>query len=154
MDYSEYLGKNYSENEKFGTVVCNHSSFIDSTILGHLYESKMVSKAAFRDVPIIGRGAELLETIFVDRSDPNSKHNTIEEITKTQKEFIEGKSTKRLGIFPEGTTTNGSCLLAFKPGAFISLTPVKPIVLQISSKYMAPTWDCTGFTELFILLCC
>ena len=31
-------------------------------------------------------------------------------------------------IFPEGCTTNGTCLLNFKSGAFSSLKPVKPFI--------------------------
>jgi len=66
IDYSEYLGKGYSLSEEYGTVVCNHSTPLDTTIMGHLYECKMVSKAGLKSVPYVGRGAELLETIFVD----------------------------------------------------------------------------------------
>ena len=72
---------------------------------------------------------------------------------KTQQDFLEGKSSKRLGIFPEGTTTNNKCLLPFKQGAFYGLSPVKPIVLKVTSKYISPTYDCVGFLELALLLC-
>ena len=66
IDYSEYLGNGYKKSEEYGTIVCNHSTPLDTTILGHLYNCKMVSKAGLKSVPIIGRGAELLETVFVD----------------------------------------------------------------------------------------
>ena len=33
-------------------------------------------------------------------------------------------------IFPEGTTTNGTCLLAFKTGAFAPMVPVRPLLYR------------------------
>lgn len=42
---------------------------------------------------------------------------------------MENKSTVPIGIFPEGTSTNGRVLINFKKGAFYSLTPVKPFLL-------------------------
>lgn len=41
-----------------------------------------------------------------------------------------------LGIYPEGATTNGTSLLQFKRGAFMSLRKVKPHVSQF--------WTLTG----------
>lgn len=66
IDYTEFLGPNYLKNEEYGTVIANHSTLLDTTILGHLFDCKMVSKSAFKELPLIGRAAELLETIFVD----------------------------------------------------------------------------------------
>jgi 1-acyl-sn-glycerol-3-phosphate acyltransferase len=71
-----------------------------------------------------------------------------------QREKLEGKSEFSLGIFPEGTTTNGQVLLKFKPGAFMSKTPVKAYLFKVSSKYVRPTYDCVGFGELLTLLFC
>lgn len=71
----------------------------------------MVAKKELRHVPLIGRAAELIETIFVDRSDPNSKHKTAEQIKQVQNAYLKNSHPKPLGIFPEGTCTNGECLL-------------------------------------------
>lgn len=75
-------------------------------------------------MPLIGRGAELIESIFVDWKDPNSKHVTAEKIKKQQYDYFEGWSNRPVGIFPEGTCTNGKVLLPFKLGAFLNLLPV------------------------------
>ena len=40
-------------------------------------------------------------------------------------------------IFPEGCTSNGECLLAFKGGAFTSLKPVKPFINRSTSTRMS-----------------
>lgn len=78
----------------------------------------------------------------------------IEDIKRVQHNKLEGKSDFALGIFPEGTTTNGSVLLPFKPGAFYSKTAIKPLVFQVAGKYVSPTYDCVGFLELAIVMFC
>ena len=53
-------------------------------------------------------------------------------------------------IFPEGATTNGSCMLKFKKGAFASLRPVRPLVFiykqHFTDKIML-TQDVVGFAK-------
>lgn len=138
--------------KKFGAVVSNHTTPVDVIIMGSLFKPCMVAKSALRSVPFLGRTFDLLGTIYVDRSDPNSKHNTVESIMKQQKRCIEGESDYPVGIFPEGTTSNNEVLLPFKQGVFYSKTSVQPIVLKVNGKYLKPTYDCVGFMELVILI--
>lgn len=152
VDYTEYLGQNYV-TPNFSTIISNHTSAFDPIILAFLYNVRMVSKASLRSVPIIGWAGELLETIFVDRgSDHQSKEKIISQIEKAQQEFYDHKTFKPLGIFPEGTTTNGKVLLKFKHGAFISKLPVKPHIITLKSWYFNPSYDCVSFAEWFIFL--
>lgn len=46
-----------------------------------------------------------------------------------QKLGMDGKA-KHIVMYPEGTTSNGTCLLPFKEGAFITEFPVRPIVYK------------------------
>ena len=41
-------------------------------------------------------------------------------------------------IFPEGTTTNGTCLLDFKKGAFVPLVPVVPVLYSFGAHACDP----------------
>jgi 1-acyl-sn-glycerol-3-phosphate acyltransferase len=41
-------------------------------------------------------------------------------------------------IFPEGTTTNGTCLLVFKKGAFVPLVPVRPVLYSFGENASDP----------------
>lgn len=154
-DYSKYLGKNYDKNAWESTVLSNHTSVFDPIILGALYGARMVSKDGLKTVPFIGWCASLNETIYVDwGSDAKTKEKIIDTIWQAQQDYFDNKTTKPLGIFPEGTTTNGTCLLKFKHGAFISKLPVKPHVIKLTSKYYSPAYDCVRFIEwlLFFLL--
>lgn len=53
------------------------------------------------------------QPVFVSREDPNSRHNTIVEI---RRRAATGGKWPQVIIFPEGTCTNRSCLISFKPG--------------------------------------
>ena len=53
-----------------------------------------------------------------------------------------------LVIFPEGTTTNGSCLLAFRSGPFIAGLPVKPIIFRFPWDSLNSCWESTYFFDL------
>lgn len=44
-------------------------------------------------------------------------------------------------IFPEGTTSNGTQILPFKKGSFLSGKPVQPIVFQHYWEHFHPTWE-------------
>ncbi len=54
-------------------------------------------------------------------------------------------------IFPEGGTSNGKYLLAYKRGAFSGLRAVKPIVLKYSFGTLSPAWDVIPFLPLIIM---
>ena len=53
------------------------------------------------------------QPVFVERENPNSRHDTIEAIK--QRARSRGRWPQVI-IFPEGTVTNRSCLITFKQG--------------------------------------
>lgn len=44
-------------------------------------------------------------------------------------------------LFPEGTTSNGSCLLRFKTGVFAGGLPVHPVTVQYDSQRFSPAFE-------------
>ncbi|KAG9147682.1 hypothetical protein Leryth_014853 [Lithospermum erythrorhizon] len=46
----------------------------------------------------------------------------------------------RVLLFPEGTTTNGRCLLSFQLGAFIPGHPVQPVVVRYPHVHFDQSW--------------
>jgi len=91
--------------------------------------------------------------ILVSRQDTKNKLLAINEIeTRTSAD----SNWPQLLIFPEGTTTNRSCLISFKHGAFIPALPVQPIIIQYNNKLDTITWTWEGFNALevvFYTLC-
>jgi len=73
-------------------------------------------------------------SILVDRSNVESRENT-KNLIMERTTLIHKYGGGQLLIFPEGTTSNGTCLLKFKPGAFQPGYPVQPICLKYPYRY-------------------
>ena len=131
--YQKYFGPDYKidYDGKFCCYICNHTSFNDILIAMANYGCGFISKLDVKSYPIFGKIAQGLQSIFVDRSNPNSRKEVLDKIIERQKDYIEGKPVMPLMIFPEGTTTSGRHLLKFKRGAFYSLLPIKPQLILL-----------------------
>ena len=107
-------------------VAAPHFSLIDPFVMAWLELPISVSKAAVGKMPGVGRIAKAMQTIFVDRKDPSSKKKTVQAIIERAK----SSEWPPVLVFPEGTCTNGSALISFKPGAFLPGIPVQPVFLD------------------------
>ena len=54
----------------------------------------------------------------------------MDQIQERQRDFLDGKISGPLLVFPEGTVTAGKHVMKFKKGAFNSLLPVKPLIIN------------------------
>ncbi|XP_072823488.1 lysophosphatidylcholine acyltransferase 2 isoform X2 [Vicugna pacos] len=141
-------GKIASPEEAPVFVVAPHSTFFDGIACVVAGLPSMVSRQENMEVPLIGRLLRTLQPVLVSRVDPDSRKNTINEIIRRA---TSGGEWPQMLIFPEGTCTNRSCLITFKPGAFIPGVPVQPILLRYPNKLDTVTWTWQGYT--FIQLC-
>ena len=107
-------------------VVAPHFSLIDPFVMTYLEMPCSVSMLSISRLPIVGKIAIAMRTIFVDRKDPESKSKCMAAI----KQRATDDAYPPLNVFPEGTCTNGDALIAFKPGAFTPGAPVQPVVLR------------------------
>nr|XP_012996283.1 lysophosphatidylcholine acyltransferase 1 [Cavia porcellus] len=124
-----------------------HSSYFDA-IPVTMTMSSVVMKAESRDIPIWGTLIRYIRPVFVSRSDQDSRRKTVEEIKRRAQS---GGKWPQIMIFPEGTCTNRTCLITFKPGAFIPGVPVQPVVLRYPNKLDTITWTWRGPGALEIL---
>uniref|UniRef100_A0A671DUM0 Lysophosphatidylcholine acyltransferase 1 n=1 Tax=Rhinolophus ferrumequinum TaxID=59479 RepID=A0A671DUM0_RHIFE len=124
-----------------------HSSYFDA-IPVTMTMSSIVMKAESRDIPIWGTLIKYIRPVFVSRSDQDSRRRTVEEIKRRAQS--NGK-WPQIMIFPEGTCTNRTCLITFKPGAFIPGVPVQPVVLRYPNQLDTITWTWQGPGALEIL---
>ncbi|EPQ07179.1 Lysophosphatidylcholine acyltransferase 2 [Myotis brandtii] len=129
-------------------VVAPHSTFFDGIACVAAGLPSMVSRNENVQVPLIGRLLRALQPVLVSRVDPDSRKNTINEIIRRA---TSGGEWPQILVFPEGTCTNRSCLITFKPGAFIPAVPVQPILLRYPNKLDTVTWTWQGYT--FFQLC-
>uniref|UniRef100_A0A8D3DEM8 EF-hand domain-containing protein n=1 Tax=Scophthalmus maximus TaxID=52904 RepID=A0A8D3DEM8_SCOMX len=89
-----------------------HSSYFDA-IPVTMSMASIVMKAESKDIPLWGTLIKFIRPVFVSRSDQDSRKKTVEEIKRRARS---GGEWPPIMIFPEGTCTNRSCLITFKPG--------------------------------------
>lgn len=129
VDYKKYLGPDWKpsfDKRKAPTLVGNHTSWLDISFNLYLHLPSFVARASTKKVAFVGKYADFLNCIYVDRTNKESKNDTVEKIGEHQSQYLEGKKKTQVLIFPEGSTTNGDYIIDFKKGAFISLLPVQP----------------------------
>ena len=137
FDYSKYLGPDWKKSyECPGTIIGNHTVFMD--ILIHMYRQppSHVAKAAVENLPFIGSIASACGCLYLDRGDGDSRKDMFTQIAERQQECEKGIYPPLI-IYPEGGTSNGTHLLKFKKGAFAGLRSVQPIII----KYHNPIID-------------
>ncbi|NXC49329.1 PCAT2 acyltransferase, partial [Penelope pileata] len=146
-------GKVASPREAPIIVAAPHSSFFDAIVSALTGMPSVVSRAENLSAPVFGTILRSLQPVAVSRLDPDSRKNTVTEITN--RALSKGQWPQIL-IFPEGTCTNRSCLITFKQGAFIPRVPVQPVLLRYPNKLDTVTWTWQGYSlkELCIMTLC
>lgn len=91
-----------------GVLVCNHLSYLDIIVLASRGPIILVSKSEVRKWPFIGFMASLAGTIFVRRDNRTALSDPITGIGRALDEGA------RVGLFPEGTSSDGSQVLPFR----------------------------------------
>lgn len=91
--------------------VCNHSSYLDVSVLGSIISGSFVAKAEVADWPFFGFLAKLQRTVFVKRQ----RHTTHEQRDELSRRLGGGDS---LILFPEGTSNDGNRTLPFRSALF------------------------------------
>ncbi len=92
--------------------VCNHVSWIDIIVLGHIIKGCFIAKKEMIDWPILGYLSSLQRTIFIDRG---RRSDVVEQRKEMQDRMHNGDN---LILFPEGTTSDGGRVLPFKSSLF------------------------------------
>ncbi len=114
-------------------VIANHRSAYDIVILYALFGGSMLSRAEVAGWPIFGHAARRSQTIFVDRTSPQSGFKAIRAIR-------EGLSRGRtVTVFPEGTTFAGDDLRPFAAGAFAAARGLDVDIVPVGLAYPCGT---------------
>ncbi|XP_046660532.1 lysophosphatidylcholine acyltransferase isoform X1 [Homalodisca vitripennis] len=121
--------------------VAPHSSFFDILAVLIIGDCSVVTRTENLDVPIVGKLINFTQPVYVWRDDPNSRQRTIKQIIDRATSSLDWSQVL---IFPEGTCTNRSCLITFKPGAFYPGVPVQPVILRYPNKLDTVTWTWEG----------
>jgi hypothetical protein len=78
VDYSKWLGPEWKpsyDTSKAPTLVVNHTSWIDVYWMIHKYMPSFTAKSSTKNVPMVGKVADYLGTIYVDRGEGKARSN-------------------------------------------------------------------------------
>lgn len=119
--------------------VGNHRSSLDPLVCLKYLQASPVSRADVRKYPVVGKGAELSGTIFVDKASRTSR-------SATKQAIYDGlKAGHSIMIYPEGKTHAEPLTTTFQIGSFEMAAelgvPVVPFVIEYKST--ADYWDHT-----------
>ena len=119
-------------------VICNHLGPIEGIfLLWRFGNCAMLAERSSFANPVLRAIARGVGIILFDR-------NAASGITELIVRLARDPAAPQLIIFPEGTCSNGSALLRFKPGAFIPLARVQPCVARLPYKHFQPCWVSLG----------
>jgi 1-acyl-sn-glycerol-3-phosphate acyltransferase len=112
-----------------GLLVANHLGYLDVLVLSALHPCVFVSKMEVRSWPLFGLMAKLSGTVFVDRARTSAAHSTNAEMSTALAEDAV------VVLFPEGTSSDGSTVLPFRPALFDAATKAGANVVSAHISY-------------------
>jgi len=113
-------------------IMANHRSYVDVLALISKVPAVFVAKASVKKWPLIGWGGNALDTLWVERSDKDSRRKTRKQL----KNRLE--ANKSVVIFPEGTTNRGPEILELKPGMFHTVADGGFTLIPLAIEYKDP----------------
>lgn len=103
-NYLTYYIQDY--DPKARVIVSNHTSMADGIFVFCRVLPMVIAKADVADMMFFGAVLKASQSIFVDRVNKDNKKFTLDEMTRRTRL----PRAAPLLIFPEGTTTNSTCL--------------------------------------------
>ena len=120
--------------------VANHVSWIDILALGSLTGTAFVAQDHIANWPVFGWLARLNNTVFVSRT---GRMQVGKQVAALSTSILRHR---KLTLFPESTTTDGSYLLPFKAPLFAALDPpppgmhIQPVLLDFDAAGRDLAW--------------
>ena len=113
-------------------LLLNHTSWLDVFSIAAVVPARFVSKAEIGRWPVFGWLAIVVGTLFVERGRRHAVMRTNQAVAERL------RSGQVIGIFPEGTTTDGSRLLPFhanlvQPAIDLGV-PVRPVGVRFTQR--------------------
>jgi 1-acyl-sn-glycerol-3-phosphate acyltransferase len=90
-------------------LVANHLSYVDVLVLASLLDCAFVAKDEVARWPVVGRLALAVDTVFIARE----RRGDVVRVARRIEETL--ASGRGVVLFPEGTSSEGSSVLPFKP---------------------------------------
>ena len=104
--------------------VSNHASYLDIPVLGQITNGQFVAKSEVRGWPVFGFLAAVARTIFVSRQTSRIPQERLEIASR----LAHGES---IFIFPEGSSSDGTGVLPFRPGLLSAVHADPDLVIPV-----------------------
>lgn len=149
QDYDEeYPWKQYTarQGQPHAIQVSNHVSWIDiNYFCTSRHVPSFLSKLDVAKYPLWGKSAKSLQCLFFSRENEKDRLGVLELIRqRADNILLHKKNYPPIHIFPEGTTSNGKCVIGFKRGAFEHFLPIKIFCLKYDVRNFYPSLDSIG----------
>lgn len=129
--------------------VGNHVSWLDIWAIKQIYPVQFAAKSEVRSWPFIGWMAAKTGTIFIER---DRKQTTSYVVEKLESAIALGEN---ICFFPEGTTTDGSHMLPFKPSllqaAINQQAPIIPFAIRYPMPDGSPNLQAAFYGEMTLI---
>ena len=109
--------------------VANHVSWMDILIINACRRVRFVAKTEVRQWPLVGWMAARTGTVFLKRTSPRE----LARMTKSVATFL--RRGDCIALFPEGTTTDGTSVQAFRSGLFESAIAAEALIWPVGISY-------------------
>ena len=113
-------------------IVSNHMSWLDIWLIYSIRPVRFISKADVRDWPVIGWLAQQSGTLFIRR---DQRRHTAAINRQAAELLAQGDC---IGLFPEGTTTDGLSMLPFHSSLFQAAVIHQAPVVLLTIRYLLP----------------
>jgi len=110
-------------------IVANHVSWLDIFVLNTIEPARFIAKSELKAWPLVGRLIAGCGTLFLDRS----TRRDARRINEQARHALAAGDT--IAIFPEGTTTDGSTLLAFHGSLLQPVVDAEGHVQPVAIRY-------------------
>lgn len=120
--------RNVQEKETF-LILSNHLSYMDIPIIFSHFPCLFVTSVEVKQTPFLGHFCRAAACFFVER---RKRAQIKDEVAKLRQVLTSGIS---LGLFPEGTSTNGASVLPFRKSLLESVVGTEIKLLPLCLNY-------------------
>ncbi|MDE2120883.1 MAG: 1-acyl-sn-glycerol-3-phosphate acyltransferase [Betaproteobacteria bacterium] len=118
-------------------MAANHVSWLDIMALNAAHPTRFVAKSEVRHWPVLGALVAGAGTLFIERERPRDAMRVMHDMAHCL------RSGEHVSVFPEGTTSDGTHVLALHANLFQAAvsagTPVQPVLLRYVDSSGAPS---------------
>jgi 1-acyl-sn-glycerol-3-phosphate acyltransferase len=119
-------------------IVANHVSWLDIFVLNTIYPSRFIAKAEVRNWPLIGWLCKRSNTIFIERALRRDAASINQHVSFLLEQGV------CVGLFPEGTTTDGKQVMHFHSALIQPAIDAGAMLCPIALRYLDEDGEQSG----------